>query len=58
MLNLRFRPSVLDKSRISNPVFFLNEARFTESRNVDRQNNRCGCQENARAVNEVYLKRP
>jgi hypothetical protein len=55
VLNLLFRTSVIDKNRISNFVFFLNEARFTESRNLVRRNNRCGCQENPRAVNDVSL---
>jgi len=58
VLKLRFRRSVLDKNRISNLVFFLNETLFTESRNLELQNNRCGCQENPRAVNEVSLSRP
>jgi hypothetical protein len=59
VLNLRFSPSVLDKNRISNLQFFSwNEARYAENRDVELQDNRCGCQENPRAFNEDSLTRP
>jgi hypothetical protein len=54
-LNLRFRPVLDTKKKKQQLVFFWNEVRFTESRNIDGQISKCGCQENPRAVNKVSL---